>query len=321
MLRRKVCDFMNTPSRFSALLHHSDLSFVLTNTIPRKWLSRVVRRISRSETAWVRSLSLGLWRLFAQVDLSDAATTEFKSVHECFTRRLRPGARPIDADPAHVVSPCDGIVGACGRIHDRTLLQAKGSEYTLTELVRDPPLEAEFQNGSYVTLRLTSGMYHRFHSPADCSVEQVTYFPGELWNVNPPTLKRIRKLFCKNERAVLQLRLERSAQVLALVPVGAVLVGSIRLSFLETTFDQCYRGPNRMTCRAPFGKGQEMGWFEHGSTVIVLAPPGFELLPSIQEGSRVMMGQALLADRLAIEAPRAAQRRCEEQDRGMAVTA
>lgn len=285
---------MKSRSSFG-LLQQGDLNFILTNAIPRKWLTRIVRRVSRSERPWVRAAAIGLWRLFADVDLSDAQTTTFRSMHECFTRRLRPGARPIDPDPAYLVSPCDGIVGACGAIRDDALLQAKGSEYTLVELLGDGVLAERFRDGCYVTLRLTSGMYHRFHSPGACTVEQVRYFPGELWNVNPPTLKRIRKLFCRNERAVLQARVEPSADVIALVPVGAVLVGSIRLSFLDATLDQHYRGPRTLTCRAAFGKAQEMGWFEHGSTIIVLAPRGFALPSHITPGVVVRMGTRLLA--------------------------
>ncbi len=275
-------------------LEQGDLNFVLTNALPRKWLTRVVRRVSRSERPWVRTIALRLWQLFADLDLSDAATSEFKTVHECFTRRLRPGARPIAADPHTFVSPCDAIVGACGRIRGDTLLQAKGSEYTLAELLGGAALAERFHDGCYVTLRLTSSMYHRFHAPVACAAEHVTYFPGELWNVNPPTLRRIAKLFCKNERAVLQLRDHASKSVFALVPVGAVLVGSIRLNFLDSALDQTYRGPHAIPCRASFAKGEEMGWFEHGSTIIVLAPAEFQFLPQVATGCTIRMGTALL---------------------------
>lgn len=272
------------------------LNFVVTNCLPRRTLTLLVGRISKSERPWLRALSMRLWHAFAQVDLSDAATTEFPSMHACFVRRLRPGARPIDAD-ADLVSPSDGIVGQCGAIDGSTLLQAKGKRYTLEELLQDPTLAERYVNGCYVTLRLTAGMYHRFHAPADCVIERVRYISGDVWNVNPPTLDRVRKLFCRNERAVLETRLTRSGDSIALVPVAAIFVASIRLHFLDVTLHLQYRGPHVIDSAASFAKGEEVGWFEHGSTIIVLAPPGYTIGEGIETGNRVDMGQALLLRR------------------------
>ena len=123
------------------------------------------------------------------------------------------GRAPVDADPAVLASPCDGIVGACGHIADVELLQIKGFPYRLRELMFERDLESLYRNGRYVTLRLTSGMYHRFHAPHDCLVEHVNYISGETWNVNPIALRRIEKLFCKNERAVIRTRLDASGHV------------------------------------------------------------------------------------------------------------
>lgn len=272
-----------------------DLNFVLTNRVPRKALTRLVGWWSRIENPVVRDLSIGVWRLFADLDLDDARTTRFRSMHDCFTRGLRDGARPLDPRPDCLTSPCDGILGAHGRIEGDTLLQAKGQSYTLPELLGDRTgLERSLHDGCYLTLRLTSGMYHRFHAPHDCRVERVTYFPGEVFNVNPPTLGRIAKLFCRNERAVLECRLAGRGETIALVPVAAILVASIRLHFLDVRLHADYRGPHLIDCEAPLRKGEEMGWFEHGSTIIVLAPRGYVLCDGLQEASRVRMGQALL---------------------------
>jgi phosphatidylserine decarboxylase len=145
-----------------------------------------------------------------------------------------------------------------------------------------------------VTLRLTAGMYHRFHAPHDCLVEQVNYISGDTWNVNPIALKRIEKLFCKNERAVIRTRLSAGGHVLTLVPVAAILVASIRLHFLDVVLGLKHRGANHFTCNARFAKGQEMGWFEHGSTILVFAPDGFALCPSVREGAVIRMGQPLM---------------------------
>jgi phosphatidylserine decarboxylase len=286
------------PSLLSRIAAQEDLNFLLTNRIPRDALTRLVGRLSKIENPVIRDLSIGLWRAFADLDLADARTTQFRSMHDCFTRQLRDGARPIDPDERHLTSPCDGIVGAHGRIDGDTLLQAKGSSYTLAELLaNDVALAQTFHDGHYLTLRLTSGMYHRFHAPHDCRVEQVNYVSGEAYNVNPTALKRIEKLFCRNERAVLRCRLTASGQTIALVPVAAVLVASIRLHFLDVLLHLKYRGPNVIACDTLFRKGEEMGWFEHGSTVIVLVPRGFALCDGLRDGARIRMGQAILTTR------------------------
>jgi phosphatidylserine decarboxylase len=277
------------------LAGQEDLNFLITNRIPRKALTRLVGWWSRIENPVVRDLSIGVWRLFADLDLSDARTTRFRSMHECFTRGIRDGARPIDPRPDCLTSPCDGILGAHGRVDGDTLLQAKGQSYTLPELLGGgTALERSLRDGQYLTLRLTSGMYHRFHAPHDCRVERVTYISGEAFNVNPPALKRIAKLFCRNERAVLECRLAGRSQSIVLVPVAAVLVASIRLHFLDVRLHLDYRGPSLIECDAPFVKGGEMGWFEHGSTIIVLAPPGFRLCGDLHDGAHIRMGQAIL---------------------------
>ena len=283
-------------SAIGRIVEHEDLNFLLTNRIPRRWLTLFLGWFSKLEQPFIRDSSLRIWRLFSDLDLTEARKTHFKSLHDCFTRELKEGARPVDPDPKALVSPCDAIVGASGTIADGCLLQAKGFPYTLESLLgaQDPGLIAEYLGGSYVTLRLTSSMYHRFHAPYDCRVEQVTYISGDTWNVNPIALKRIEQLFCKNERAVIRCRLP-SGQMLTLVPVAAILVASIRLHFLDVLLHLKYRGPNVIPCSATFRKGQEMGWFQHGSTIIVLAPPGVSIRAELSQGQRIRMGQPLLS--------------------------
>jgi phosphatidylserine decarboxylase len=284
---------MNAKSLIGRLTQQEDINFLFSNRIPRRFVTRFMGWWSRIEHPWVCRGSIALWRLFSDLDLSEAKTTQFKSLHDCFTRELKDGARPIDMSAAHLISPCDGLVGACGPITCGTVLQAKGFPYSLAELTADAELAEQYEGGYYATLRLTSSMYHRFHAPADCRIEQVNYISGDTWNVNPIALKRVAKLFCKNERAVIRCRIASGA-LLTLVPVAAILVASIRLRFLDVLLHLRYRGPHLIPCDAPLQRGEEMGWFEHGSTIIVLAPPGIRLAEGVIEGARIQMGRPLL---------------------------
>ena len=279
---------------FDLVRIRDDLNFLLTNRIPRRLATQWMGRLSRVEQPLVRDLSMRLWRLFCDVDLSDAKSTRFRSLHDCFIRELRANARAIDPDRSVLVSPCDAIVGASGAVEGVRAWQAKGAPYTLADLLGTGTLAERYRDGCYATLRITAGMYHRFHAPHCCRVERVTYFSGDTWNVNPPALERVERLFCKNERAAIEVRLDDGGHVVTLVAVAAVLVASIRLHGLDTRLHLRYRGPNVIDCDMAYAKGDEMGWFEHGSTILVFAPRGFALHDRIREGTRVRMGEPLL---------------------------
>jgi phosphatidylserine decarboxylase len=278
-----------------AFLQQEDLNFLLTNRIPRRLLTRFMGWFSRIRHPLVRVPSLWAFQFFADdLSLKEAKKARFESLHDCFIRELKEGARRIDPDPGVLVSPCDALVGASGRIRETELIQAKGFPYSLQDLLHDPDLVRLYANGRYVTLRLKSNMYHRFHAPHDCRVERVTYISGDTWNVNPIALKRVERLYARNERAVIRTTLLGSGHVVTLVPVAAVLVASLRFEFLDVRLHLKYRGPNVIPCDAVLSKGQEMGRFEHGSTIIVFGPEGFELTPNLSEGSLVHMGEPLL---------------------------
>ena len=284
---------MTVRTRIWRLLDQEDINFLLTNRIPRRLLTQFVGWLSQIEQPLIRDASIGLWRLFSDLDLRDAEKTQFRSMHDCFTRALKEGARPIDGRADILVSPCDAIVGACGAIAGTRLYQAKGFPYPLEDLLCDRELVKTYRNGCYVTLRLTTGMYHRFHSPHDCHVDRVIYVSGDTWNVNPIALQRIERLFCKNERAVIQTTLANDDRV-TLVLVAAILVASIRLHFLDVVLNLKHRGPNDIPCDAAFRKGDELGWFQHGSTAIVFAPEGYTLCDGIRDGARIRVGEPLM---------------------------
>jgi len=282
------------PSWWERLLLQEDLNFLLTNRVPRIALTRFMGWFSALRSPLLTRLSIAMWRLFTDLDLSEARTDRFNSLQECFTRELRPGARTVDPDPQVLTSPSDGIVGACGTVEQGQLYQAKGFPYRMAELFGPHQDASAFEGGTYVTLRLTSAMYHRFHAPHDGQVHHLSYLSGDTWNVNPIALKRVERLFCRNERAVLRTRLAIGGHEIALVPVAAILVASMRFHFLDVLLHLTYRGPHELACNAHFRKGQELGWFQHGSTIIVFAPPGFTLCPGVQEGARIRMGEPLM---------------------------
>ena len=285
---------MTVQGQIAKIFQEEELNFLLTNRIPRRLATQFMGWFSQIEQPLVRDASIAVWRFFSGLDLSEAEATHFRSMHECFIRRLKVGARVIDPDPRVLTSPCDAIVGACGSLAGTELFQIKGFPYSLEDLIPDSKLVDTYRNGRYVTLRLTAAMYHRFHAPHDCTVEGVTYISGDTWNVNPIALKRVENLFCKNERAVIRTRLAAGGQTITLVPVAAILVASIRLHFLDVLLNLRYRGRNNFACDVPMQKGEEMGWFQHGSTIIVFAPSGLSLCEGIEEGTTIRMGQRLL---------------------------
>src|SRR3954447_16331337 len=199
---------MTVKAFISTFTQQEDLNFLLTNRVPRAALTRFMGWFSKIENPLVRDASIALWKLFSDLDLSEARETHLNSLHACFTRELKPGLRPFDADPDIVTSPSDGIIGAHGLIRDGELYQIKGAPYALRDLVADPAVVETHRNGRFVTLRLTSSMYHRFHAPDDLTLEQVSLIHGDTWNVNPIALKRVERLFCKNERAVIRTHLK-----------------------------------------------------------------------------------------------------------------
>lgn len=281
-----------TPSLHQRWLNQDRWNFWLTNRIPRTLLTKAMGRLSRIQHPLVARLGIGMWRQFSDLDLSEAQQTEFASIHDCFIRRLKPGLRPFDPTPTAMCSPCDAIIGAKGLISKGELLQAKGMVYQLGELMRSQGDAAACEGYQYLTLRLTSSMYHRFHAPHDVRVQHLRYIHGDVWNVNPPTLKRVPGLFAKNERAVLELMLTETGQTMWMIPVAAVLVASMRFTFSDVHLHLDYDGPTEVNVQAMIAKGDEMGWFEHGSTIICLVPADWQYMGPAT-GQTVKAGQTL----------------------------
>lgn len=285
---------MTTQTWLRKFAAQENINFLLTNRIPRMALTHFMGWFSQIKHPWVKRPSIAIWKMFTDLDLSEARKDQFESMHDCFIRELKPGARSVDTRAEILTSPCDGIVGACGRVVDGQLYQAKGFPYTLEDLLGPQDSTHVWRNGWFVTIRITSSMYHRFHAPYSGTMTRVQYFSGDTWNVNPIALKRVEKLFCKNERAYLNLSIGEKAYPVAMVPVAAILVASIRLHGIDTLFSASYQGATVIDSDVSFEKGQELGWFQHGSTILLFVPEGFVLAPGVQEGVQLKMGEPLL---------------------------
>ncbi len=288
-------------SALARLFLHEDLNFLVTNRIPRRLVTRAIGRISRVRHRRFTRLALGVWGLFADdLRLEEAEESCFESLQDCFTRRLRPGVRPISREPGVLVSPCDAVLGASGVVERGRVYQAKGFPYQLADLLPDRALASRFEGGRYATLRLKANMYHRFHAPVAGTLSRVTYVSGDTWNVNPIALARVERLFCRNERVVLELepatraaseRVSDAPVPVVLVAVAAIGVATVRVHALGRTLDLAHRGPNVFDVGRPLGAGEELGYFEAGSTILVFVPPEQELIR--REGEVIRMGQPL----------------------------
>lgn len=220
----------------------------------------------------------------------------FTSVQGFFVRALKEGARPVDADPRAAVSPCDGAWGASGTIEDGQLLQVKGRPYSVGALLDDADLARRFEGGSFATLYLSPKDYHRMHAPVAGNVVAARHVPGALWPVNNAGIRYVDGLFSKNERIVVLLRPSGAPAdaALAMIAVGATMVGKVRLTFDDLVTNQGddatareYQPPH------PLEKGQEWGRFEFGSTVVLLATPGWLRLEGQEPGTPVRLGSRI----------------------------
>ncbi|MEE4277335.1 MAG: archaetidylserine decarboxylase [Halieaceae bacterium] len=286
---------MSMSSSGEGLSWRDEALFLATNRLPRHALSRAMGWLSKIESPLLAKAALAVWRLFdGDFRLDEARKSSFRSIHDIFTRELREGVRPIDARKEVLVSPCDAILGEYGAVEAGRVYQAKGFPYQLADLIPDHALAEKYRDGCFVTLRLKSSMYHRFHAPSACRIERVFYVSGDRWNVHPPALRKIESLYCKNERAIIECLGEDGGHDLCLVAVAAILVSSIRIHCLDAHQRPSASGLNRFAVSAAAARGDELGYFEHGSTIVLFAPGGWRVCADLERGARLFMGQALL---------------------------
>jgi phosphatidylserine decarboxylase len=278
----------------------SDQAFaLLQQLLPQHLLSRTMHRVARSRKPLVRkAITQAILRSYPQIDLAEAAQPDpnaYESFNAFFTRALRPGVRPIADGPGEIACPVDGTVSQFGRIEAGRLLQAKGFHYTPEALLADPSAAARYGGGSFACLYLAPYNYHRIHMPCDARLVATRYVPGALFSVNAATARTISNLFARNERVACEF--ETGLGPMALVLVGALFVGSIETVYAGEINPPPARGGAAREIAAgagqSFARGQELGRFNMGSTVVMLFGREASFAAGLAPGVPVRLGQSL----------------------------
>lgn len=266
--------------------------------LPHHLLSRLVYAFMRIRLAPIKNTQIVLIGSLVKVEWAEAKIqniSEFETFNDFFTRELVDGARPIDPDPRSFVSPSDGRISQCGRITDGLMLQAKGRHFSVRSLLASDRAVSGFANGFFHTVYLSPRDYHRVHMPLEGILKRTIHVPGRLFSVAPYTVRQVPNLFARNERLVSLF--ETKYGTAAVVLVGAMLVSS-----METVWSGLVTPPRgRKITRLDWSrrdirlkKGQEMGRFNMGSTVILLLPPGaVSSMDHYESGDDVVVGQKL----------------------------
>lgn len=271
---------------------------VLQRLLPQHALSRLVGRLARIEQPAVKDLLIrGFMRLYT-IDMSDAVETDataYPTFNAFFTRALVSGARELPVEEHALACPVDGIVSQSAAVEAGRVLQAKGFRYDLPQLLGgDTP--AALLDGSFATLYLAPWHYHRIHSPAAARLVEMRYLPGALFSVNGATVGAVPRLFARNERVACLFETDFG-------PMAVVLVGALNVGSIETTWaGEVAPGPDRQACtwRYPaegpgsvrLARGEELGRFNMGSSVVVVLPKGGpRIAAEIVPGQAIRMGQ------------------------------
>jgi phosphatidylserine decarboxylase len=266
--------------------------------LPQRFLTHLVYRAMRSEVRWLKNLQIRTISRLAGVNWSEAASNDlddYQHFNAFFTRELKAGARPQPEGAGILTSPCDGHISELGEIDGERLFQAKGQYYSLQQLLADDPACEQFIGGSFITIYLSPRDYHRVHMPLSGQLQRMIHVPGKLFSVAPYTVRHVPALFARNERVV-------SIFETGLGPVAQILVGAMLVASMETVWagevtpskvrDVTVTDYSDTDIRLQ--RGDEMGRFNMGSTVILVLPPGTTRWNAdLQAGQPVMLGQTL----------------------------
>ena len=266
--------------------------------LPQHFLSRIVYALMRSEITWVKNLLIHLISRIAGINYSEALSpdpADYVSFNAWFTRELKPGVRTFDPDPQAFLSPCDGRISETGPLQENRILQAKGKDYSLQDLLANDPVCQQLVDGYFSTIYLSPKDYHRIHMPIGGRLQRMIHVPGRLFSVAPYTVQQVPRLFARNERVISIF--DTDAGPLAMVLVGAMLVSSTETVWageVTPTKNKEVTVKEYIGEEISLAKGEEMGRFNMGSTVILLMPPGaLKSLESLGAGDTVKLGQKL----------------------------
>jgi phosphatidylserine decarboxylase len=273
----------------------------LQHLLPQHGISRLVLAATRARTPAFKNALIKLFVRGFRPDMSDAVMTDptaYESFNEFFTRALRPGSRPVDPDPAAIVSPVDGTVSEAGALTADRLLQAKGHDYTLRALLAgNPAWERTFAGGSFATIYLAPYNYHRIHMALPGELRECFYVPGKLFSVNRTTAQLVPGLFSRNERVFCGF--DAGGMPWAIILVGALNVGSMATVWHGDVTPRRHREVTALPVTdllspITLAKGDEMARFNMGSTIILLLPPGAGAWSShLRAGQTLRMGERI----------------------------
>ncbi|TCI04648.1 phosphatidylserine decarboxylase [Corallincola luteus] len=278
------------------------LKVALQYCFPQHGLSRLVGWIAAAEAGKVTTAFIRWFIGKYQVNMSEAlesAPEAYSSFNQFFTRPLKEGVRPLDENSHSLVHPVDGTVSQLGPIEEGRIFQAKGFHYTSTALLGGDPTTAEpFNQGDFATIYLAPRDYHRMHMPLDGTLKEMIYVPGKLFSVNPLTAENVPELFARNERVVAIFDTEIGP--MAMVLVGATIVASIETVWAGTVTPPAGKQVFRWTYPAEgneavkLKRGEEMGRFKLGSTVVMLfGKDAINFNPELENGVVTRMGEAM----------------------------
>lgn len=261
--------------------------------LPKKALSRTIGKVVRLKNPSWFALKARDWfikRYKIDVNEAEFALEKYPTIGDLFIRRLKKGARPIGEG---IVHPCDGKLTVAGDMNDGVLVQTKGIQYSVDELLKDPTAHSRFQGGKYTTYYLCPTDYHRVHSPVSGEITNVVHIPGRLWPVNPWSVENITQLFAINERVVFNIKTAEGP--VALVMVGATNVGDISVAFDESVrtnrCEPAVLDEKIYIPHIPIKKGDELGTFHMGSSVVVVYAKG--ILPSTPSLGPAKLGETV----------------------------
>lgn len=266
--------------------------------LPQHFLSRIVYALMRCRTKWLKNLLIRTISKLAGINVEEALSTDpddYDCFNAWFTRALKPGARTFDPDPQAFLSPCDGRISETGDLQENRILQAKGKNYSLQDLLADDAVCSQLRDGYFSTIYLSPRDYHRIHMPMTGRLQRMIHVPGRLFSVAPYTVRQVPRLFARNERVICIF--DTDSGPLVMVLVGAMLVSSTEIVWageVTPSKNKNVTVTNYADDDIVLEKGDEMGRFNMGSTVILLMPPGTVTgLPGLGAGDVVKVGQKL----------------------------